>query len=128
MINKNQYVEIVENYVAAYNSSDIDSMLSNMHKDVKFEDISDGKVNLHTDGIDELKTQAEQAKHFFSDRKQTIRDLKIGNDLIELDVDYRAVLAIDFPNGLKAGDTVTLEGKSIFKFKDDKIIELKDIS
>lgn len=45
------YQKIIENYIDAYNSFDIDRMLSDMHKDIKFENISNGEVNLTTNGL-----------------------------------------------------------------------------
>ena len=50
-----------------------------------------------------------------------------GNETI-VEIDYHAILAIDLPNGLKAGSELNLTGKSIFKFSENKIIELTDIS
>jgi hypothetical protein len=37
-------------------------------------------------------------------------------------------LNMDFPNGLKKGNELILKGKSVFKFLDNKIIKLTDIS
>ena len=50
------------------------------------------------------------------------------SDETEIEIDYYAVLGMDFPNGLKRGDELKLKGKSIFKFLNDKIIKLTDIS
>ena len=122
------YQQIINRYIKAYNSFDIEGMLSNMDATVKFENISNGHTTLTTNGIDELKTQAEQSKRYFKERKQEISNITFNNDIVEIAIAYMAVLAIDFPNGLKAGDKIELKGKSIFKFKDNKIIELKDIS
>jgi len=38
------------------------------------------------------------------------------------------VLGIDFPNGLKKGQKLELKGKTIFTFKNNKIISISDIS
>lgn len=122
------YQRIIENYIKAYNSFDIEKMLIDMDDNVRFENSTDGVVNLVTNNIMELRIQAEQAKQFFKEREQTITDYIFNNDLVEIHIDYKGVLAIDFPNGLKAGDKIELQGKSIFKFKNNKIIELKDIS
>jgi len=122
------YKEIIDNYIKAYNSFDIDKMISDMHDNVRFENISNGELNLTTNGIADLKNQAEQAKQYFKEREQKIIDIIFSKDQVEIDIDYKGILAIDFPNGLKAGDKIELKGKSIFKFKDNKIIEFKDIS
>ncbi len=125
---KKLYKEIIEKYIEAYNSFDIEKMLSDMHDNVRFENISNGEITLTTNSIAELKNQAEQTKQYFTKREQRITNIDFNNDQVEIDIDYKGILAIDLPNGLKAGDKIELKGKSIFKFKDDKIIELKDIS
>jgi hypothetical protein len=127
-MNSDLYLKIIENYIDAYNNFDINRMLLNMHNEIRFENISDGEINLATNGIEELRNQAEQAKQFFKERTQTITDIKFSADQVEVQINYRGILAVDFPNGLKTGDVIELKGNSIFRFKDDKIIELKDIS
>ncbi len=122
------YQKIIENYIKAYNSFDIEKMLVDMDDNVRFENISNGKVNLTTNGVTELKNQAKQAKQFFIERKQTITSFSFNKDQVEINIDYKGILDIDFPNGLQSGDNIEFKGKSIFKFKDNKIIELKDIS
>jgi hypothetical protein len=39
-----------------------------------------------------------------------------------------AVLAVDLANGLRKGDELNLQGRSIFKFSGDKIVAISDIS
>ena len=62
-MNNELYKEIIENYVSAYNHFDTDGMLSHMHNEVRFENISNGEITLSTNGLIELRNQAEQAKH-----------------------------------------------------------------
>jgi ketosteroid isomerase-like protein len=122
------YQKIIENYIDAYNNFDVDRMLSDMHDNIKFENISNGDVNLVTNGSVELRNQAEQAKKLFKERIQKIRDIKFYDDLVEVEIDYKGVLAVDISEELKAGSVIEMKGSSIFRFKDNKIIELKDIS
>lgn len=122
------YQKIIENYIDAYNSFDIDGMLSDMDDDIKFENISNGEVNLVTNGLEELRSQAEQAKQLFKERRQKIKDIKFNADQVEVQIDFSGVLAVDFSNDLKIGNVIELKGSTIFRFKDNKIIELKDIS
>ncbi|RYZ14912.1 MAG: nuclear transport factor 2 family protein, partial [Sphingobacteriales bacterium] len=95
---------------------------------VRFENISNGEVNLETNGIAELKEQAGKAKNLFSERQQTVTGFTFTGDEVETEIEYTGILATDLPNGLKAGDKIELKGKSIFRFKDNKIIGLTDIS
>jgi hypothetical protein len=113
------YQEIIDNYIKAYNNFDIDTMLFDMHDNVRFENISNGEVDLTTHGIAELKNQAEQARHYFIEREQKITNIRFNDDKVEIDIDYKGILAVDLPNGLKAGDKIELNGKSIFKYKDN---------
>ncbi len=122
------YQKIIENYIDAYNSFNIDRMLADMHEDIRFEDISNGEINLTTKSIAELRDQAEKVKHLFKERKQKITDIKFDADQVEVKIDYHGILAADFSDELKKGDIIELKGTSIFRFKDNKIIELKDIS
>ncbi len=118
----------IENYIRAYNSFDVENMLKELNPNIEFRNISNGEVNLTTKGIEEFKKQAEQAKTFFSEREQKITNIGFEGDKVEIDVDYKAVLAVDGPNGLSAGSKLELKGKSIFRFEGKKIIEIEDIS
>lgn len=122
--------DIIHNYVNAYNNFDIDGMVKDLDDNVRFENISSGETNMVLDGISSFKEQAEQTKAFFSERKQTITSFKHEADETEIEIDYHAVLACDFPNGLKKGDVLQLQGRSVFNFKDKdhKITAIKDIS
>lgn len=122
------YQQIIENYIEAYNRFDVTQMLADMDDNIRFENISNGETNLVTQGIAELKTQAEQATKLFSQRKQTITGFVFRENEAEIGIDYAGVLAQDIPNGPKAGEEIRLSGKSVFRFSGNKIVELKDIS
>ena len=79
-------------------------------------------------GIDEFKTQAEIAKSYFSKRQQKIKSFRHESEKSEIEIEYYGVLAMNLPNGMKKGDEIKLNGKSIFEFKNNKIIRLTDIS
>ena len=69
----NQREQIIKNYIEAYNHFNVDKMVENFDASVIFENISNNTVNLSLKGLNEFKTQAEQAKSLFSERKQIIR-------------------------------------------------------
>ncbi len=119
---------IIENYIEAYNNFDVDGMLLHMHPEVVFENIANGEVTLEVKGIENFRAQAEEAKRYFTKREQKISSLSLNGEVAEVQIAYEAVLAIDLPNGLKAGDMLALEGKSVFTFADGKIIRLQDFS
>lgn len=49
-------------------------------------------------------------------------------DTALIEIDFEGVLSSDIPNGPKAGERLKLKGKSVFKFKDGKIVSLSDYS
>ncbi|QRQ99537.1 nuclear transport factor 2 family protein [Dyadobacter sandarakinus] len=123
-----KYTQIIARYIEAYNRFDISGMLADMDNHVRFENISAGEINLATEGLEALKKQAQLAATLFSQRTQTVTGLTFKDDLAEVGIAYKGVLATALPNGLKAGDSIEMHGKSVFRFKDGKIVFLQDIS
>lgn len=120
--------DIINYYIAGYNSFDPDKMIAHFDDNIIFENVQNGQVNITLNGIRAFKEQAGQSREYFSSREQTIKSFKHSHNKTEVEIDYVAVLAMDFPNGLKKGELLTLKGKSIFEFQDNKIIKLTDIS
>ena len=127
-MNVTKLKQLVQDYIEAYNRFDVDGMVCHLHEDVVFRNISGGEVNLTTTGKESFRQQAEQAKQYFSQREQRVTDWQLADNQVEVLIDYVAVAAVDFPNGLKAGDALQLKGKSIFQFADDRIVSIEDIS
>lgn len=128
MLNNQQKQFIVENYIKAYNAFDVDSMMTNLHENVSFKNIANGQITLALEGSEAFRNQATQAKTFFTTREQRIIQIQVKEAQVIIEVDYQGVLAKDLPNGPKAGETLQLNGQSIFCFEADKIIEIQDIS
>ncbi len=120
--------EIIENYVKAYNSFDVEGIVKLLHKDILFRNFSNGEPNTEIRGTEEFRELAEKSAKIFSSRLQTIIDYSIIDDKVEVQIDYEGILAIDLPNGLKIGDTMQLKGKSIFGIKEGKISLIEDYS
>jgi len=120
--------EIINNYVAAYNSFDIEGMVELLHRDILFRNISNGEINTETRGIQEFRQLAEQSSKMFSSRCQTMISYLAVEDKVEVQIDYEGVLAVDLPNGLGTGDKIQLKGKSIFGMIDGKISLIEDYS
>lgn len=127
-MDKEEMKIVIDEYIDAYNEFNVDEMLKNIHEEVFFKNIVNGKVNLELKGKDALLKQAKEAVNLFKERKMKISEQKIEKDISENKIFFKAVLARDIPDGPKAGETIEIEGKSIFKFKDDKIILIEDIS
>ncbi|NUO01451.1 MAG: nuclear transport factor 2 family protein [Saprospiraceae bacterium] len=119
----------VKSYILAYNAFDLEGMLVHLHDEVVFRNISNGEVNLETRGKIAFAEQARLAAGYFTERKQTIADIQFPeSQVIEVAIDYQAVLAIDFPNGMKQGDKIAIKGRSCFRFENDQIVEIEDVS
>lgn len=120
--------EIILNYIRGYNEFNISKMVADFSDEITFENIQNGQTSITLNGIEEFKSQAETAKNYFSERQQKIKSFRHDQDKTEIEIGYFGVLAADFPNGMKKGQELTLTGKSIFIFKDKKVIKLTDIS
>lgn len=126
---KHQRESIIKNYIEAYNTFDVEAMIKDLSDDFVFENIQNEESTMKLTGIGAFKQQAQQAKAYFSERNQSLKNIKHIADEIEIDIEYSATLAMDFPNGLKKGDSLNLSGKSIFEFNSiNQIIRLTDIS
>jgi hypothetical protein len=119
---------LILNYLQGYNNFDITAMVKDFSDDIVFKNIQNGETSMVLTGIEEFKVQAESAKSYFKERKQKVVSFKHDGQNTEIEIDYFAVLAIDFPNGMKKGQKIKLTGRSIFEFKDEKIVALTDIS
>lgn len=127
-MNANDKRSLIERYLNAYNAFDIDGIISALHPNIEFKNISGGEVNATASGIDEFRKLADQSRGLFSMRKQTITSFEMKDDQAFIGVDYEGVLASDLPNGMKAGETLRLNGRSEFAFRDGKIYRITDIS
>ncbi|SEM95016.1 nuclear transport factor 2 family protein [Paenibacillus sp. OK076] len=120
--------DLIEKYLSAYNTFNIDGMIGVLKENIHFRNISKGEVNSETKGIQEFRTLAEQSIQVFSQRRQVIKNIIFAGDKAEVDIDYEGILSSDLPNGMKAGETLKLQGKSIFQMKDKKLILIEDHS
>ena len=120
--------KIIQNYIDGYNEFEVDKMTFNFDDNIIFKNIQNDQVNMTLNVIIAFKQQAEQAKAYFESRRQQITSILHDTDKTEIEIDYFATLAMDFPNGLKKGEKLALKGKSVFVFQDNKIIQLTDIS
>ncbi|MGI4887076.1 MAG: nuclear transport factor 2 family protein [Janthinobacterium lividum] len=120
--------QLIEAYIEAYNRFDAAGMVGPLHDEVVFKNISNGEVNLTTVSKAQFQAQAEQARHYFSEREQRVTEWQTAGDEVTVLIDYRAVAAMEFPNGLQPGDELKMTGKSVFRFRDGQIISIEDIS
>lgn len=125
---KQKEMELIKNYITAYNEFDVSSMLKNLHQNIQFKTIHKGKVVLVTDGIEDFEQQAKLATQYFTKRNQQIVAWQYVNDVLVLQIKYEATLAKDLADGFMKGDKIIIKGTSEFKFLDERIVDIVENS
>lgn len=120
--------QLVEAYVDAYNAFDVDGMMATLHPEIEFTNVSGGDVTAKASGISAFRQMAEQATQMFAFRKQTLMSFEVSEEGAIITIAYQGTLAVDLPNGLKAGDALHLDGRSEFRFQEGRIVWLADFS
>lgn len=119
---------LIDRYIAAYNAFDVDGMVDTVHPAVAFENVSGGEVTASASGADAFRELAEHATTLFSARRQTVTALDPSPAGATAYVDYEGTLAADLPGGLRAGQTLRLQGQTEFAFADGRISRIRDVS
>jgi hypothetical protein len=125
----NDRTQKIFHYLDAYNKMDVESMIADFDDVIVFLNVMNGEKTMELQGVEEFKKQAIEALSYFSAREQAIESITHTHSSTEIVINYRAIAARDFPNGLKKGGEIKLQGKSIFEFSEDgEIIRLTDIA
>ena len=66
------------------------------------------KVNAEAVGVDQFRQLAIQSKALFSSRHQKTTNFRFTGDIATIDIAYEGILAINLPNGIKAGEVLRL--------------------
>lgn len=119
---------LIRQYIDAYNRMDVPAMMALLHDVIVFENVSNTQGITATSGKANFEALARQSLPVFRSRRQTIRSLTLGERTAAVEIEYEAVLAIDLPTGLKAGETMQLRGVTVFAFSDGKIARISDYS
>lgn len=119
---------IIERYLEAYNAFDTERMASLLHGDIVFRNFNNGVLTTETKGIQAFRELADKSAALFSSRCQKAVNYRDSSGSVEVEIDYAAVLAVDLPNGLKAGEQLRLQGKSVFGISEGTIIRIEDYS
>jgi ketosteroid isomerase-like protein len=125
---QNEIKDSIYRYLDAYNKFDIDGMMGMLAPDICFENVSGSEVNAETSGKAEFEILARQSARLFASRKQAVKKMKVEGDKAFVEIEFEGVLAQDFPNGLKAGETLALKGTSEFGFTNGFISSIVDKS
>jgi ketosteroid isomerase-like protein len=119
---------LVDAYLDAYNAFDVPAMLALLHDAVVFENVAGGQVTASARGREEFRQLAEHAATLFTSRRQTVRAYSPEGDGARVEIDYEGVLASDLGPELRAGDLLSLTGRSTFRFRDGRIAGIVDES
>ena len=120
---------VIDRYVAAYNRFDVDGMMAVLSDEVRFENVSGGRVTASAEGAGEFRALAERAVGLFSEREQRVTGLRFRSDGSAVAaITYRGVLAADVPGGPAAGSVFDLAGESEFTFAGGRISGIIDRS
>lgn len=119
---------LIDRYIAAYNSFDIDGMLALLSSGLYFENIDGGRVTATASGIDEFRHLAEQSKTLFSEREQRILSLRLDCNPAVATIAFSGRLAKDIPGGPAAGTSLSIQGRSEFSFEAGRICRIIDRS
>jgi len=85
--------EMIRRYIEAYNTFDIDLMLTLLHPDVRFKNLSNGEINAQTIGKSEFESLAMKSATLFKARTQSVKSLQISGDKAVVEIDFTAVHA-----------------------------------
>ena len=118
--------EVVRKYISAYNDFDIDTMMECFSDECKFTSMVSGNHTITAEGKHQLRELAAQSAAYFLERTQNVTNWIFSDNQAAIEVEYKSMLKRDLPNGLKAGEELNIRGVSIFRFENDKIIELTD--
>lgn len=118
--------ELVKKYVISYNHFDLETMLDCFADNCKFTSMASGSQLVTVEGKPHLRELAAQSAAYFIERTQTVTNWIFTESQAAIEVEYKSMLKRDLPNGLKAGAELNMRGVSIFRFENDKIVELTD--
>jgi ketosteroid isomerase-like protein len=127
-VNAEEKRAIIDRYISVYNDFDIEGMIALVHPDVVFTNVYRGEVNATAKGVDELREMGNHSKTLFSSRYQEVTGFESFGERANVSISFKGTLAVDLPNGMKAGEVLRLKGRSEFEFRDGKLFRITDYS
>lgn len=119
---------LIDRYLDAYNRLDVEGMLATLHPQVSFENVTAGVTTVRTQGIEEFGRLAQSTLPLFARRRQTITRYDETHGVAHVGIAFEGVFALDLPNGARAGQLITLEGRSEYRVHEGLLIHIADIS
>jgi hypothetical protein len=110
--------DLVSGYLAVYNALDMEGLMAEIHPRIEFSNISGGVENAAASGRGAFRRLAELSLDLCASCRQTWLAYRESGDVAHAAVAFEAVLAADLPNGMRAGDNLSLRGHTEFGFGD----------
>jgi predicted ester cyclase len=128
MMTEDQMLEVVYDYVKAYNSYDIHRMEFHLDEFVHFSNTFQGLLNRDTKGLEQFREQAIASSELFENRKQEITSLVLKPESITANISFEGIASKNLGHQLRKGESLFISGKSTFEFKNGKVIRIEDVS
>lgn len=122
-----QLPTIIQNYLDAYNSKDVDALMDCVADTVVFENVSNSGQSIKIEGRDAFAQLAHQAAAMFVSRNQSVRMAVVDGNNAALEVDWTGTPAVDLGT-MKAGVEVAMRGASFITISDGKLARIVDLS
>lgn len=119
---------IIEDYISAFNSFDMAKMSENLSENLSFKNTENGIITLSSNSKKEFIDISKKSMDFFKDRKIEIIEVDYMDKIVIVYYKFIATLEQDLNDNLKKGDIFRIGGKTIFTFKNKKIISIEDFS
>lgn len=120
--------ELIKTYVDGYNTFNMKKMLLPLHSKIVFENYSKDELTMRLEGIKAFKKQAKKGFEMFSKRRREILSLEHQEDRVVALTSYTATLKVDLGDQMKKGQVMSISGKSIFYFQEDRMSKIEDYS
>lgn len=118
--------DLINRYIACYNSRDIDGMLECVTDDVIFENISNTGQSMRFEGKAAMGEIAHLSGNAFSYRRQKILNFIEDGAHASAEVSFEAKAAVDLPTGARAGDMIKMQGASFFELRGGLLCRIAD--
>lgn len=117
---------VVEDYIRRYNLKDVEGMMALFTEDVVFESVGSATGIITVQGKEKFGLLASKSSEIFKVRRQTPVTMVLDRTDAAIESRYWCVLAMDLPDGKKAGEEVEFRGASFFTFRDGLITRLTE--
>lgn len=119
--------KLVSDFIRHYSAFNWDGMVCLLHLNIRFVRICLGEVLIIAHGLNEFKTSEMASKSILHKRCITILKSFYNNNDYEVHASIRQLMKRHVFNPFKIHNSVHLQKRMIFRFRDNKIIELIDI-